>query len=406
MFTKLNKYLILTIVIFSIFISDIKIYAGEELSLNALSAVLYDGAGSRVLYGKNEDQVMPMASTTKIMTLIIALEYGSMEDVVTFSKYASIQPDVQMDAACGEQYYLKDLLYVMMMQSYNDVAVAIAEYVADIYTSKKQDANGVVSRETEESKEAVKVFANLMNDKAKELGCVDTYFITPNGLDAEDENGIHSTTATEMAKIAAYAIKIPKVEEICTTRNYWFSEINGKRTVNVGTTNRFLDMMDGAVGMKTGFTNAAGYCYVGVIKRDGKLLISVVLGCGWPPNKNYKWTDTKALMNYGINNYFYQKIFVPEEYVKVRVTDGVEDYVATYIPFYLDMILAEDEKIEVKYKISEEITAPVEANKEVGMVCIYIDGDLYRAFSILTKDNVKKKEFSWYFLNIFKEILF
>lgn len=407
MLSRLKKYIILSITIFSVVVSDVTIYAEEAISLNALSAVLYDGAGGRVLYGKNEDQVMPMASTTKIMTLIIALEYGNMEDVVTFSKYASIQPDVQMDAACGEQYYLKDLLYVMMMQSYNDVAVAIAEYVADVHISKKQDADIVANRETGESKEAVKVFANLMNDKAKELGCVDTYFITPNGLDAEDENGIHSTTATEMAKIAAYAIKIPKVEEICTTRNYWFSEINGKRTVNVGTTNRFLDMMDGAVGMKTGFTNAAGYCYVGAIKRDGKLLISVVFGCGWPPNKNYKWIDTKTLMNYGINNYFYQKIFVPDEdYVQLEVMDGVKNYVTTYIPFYLDLILSENEKVEVKYKVLEKIAAPVDKNTEVGTVYIYIDGELYRTFSILTCDEVKKKDYSWHFLNLFKEILF
>lgn len=406
MLSKTKKYLILIIVISSIFISDIKIYAKEDLLLNALSAVLYDGIGDRVLYGKNENQIMPMASTTKIMTLIIALEYGNVDDVVTFSKYASMQPDVQMDAVCGEQYYLKDLLYVMMMQSYNDVAVAIAEYVADVYIGEKQEADIVRARECTESQEAVKIFALLMNEKASELGCVDTYFITPNGLDSVDENGVHSTTAKELAIIAAYAIQNPVIENICTTKQYSMNEINGKRNVSVSTTNRFLDMMDGAVGMKTGFTNDAGYCYVGVVKRDGKTLISVVLGCGWPPNKNYKWTDTKALMNYGINNYFYQKIFVPEEYVKVRVTDGVEDYVATYIPFYLDMILAEDEKIEVKYKISEKITAPVEANKEVGMVCIYIDGDLYRAFSILTKDNVKKKEFSWYFLNIFNEILF
>ncbi len=407
MLSRLKKYIILSIIIFSVIISDIKIYAGEELSLNALSAVLYDAAGGRVLYGKNENQVMPMASTTKIMTLIIALEYGNLEDVVTFSKYASSQPDVQMDAVCGEQYYLKDLLHVMMMQSYNDVAVAIAEYVADIYLSDKQDVEIVTNRETEESKEAVKVFAGLMNEKAKELGCINTYFITPNGLDAQDENGVHSTTAAELAQIAAYAIKIPEVEEICTTRSYSFTEINGKRNVSVGTTNRFLDMISGAVGMKTGFTADAGYCYVGAVKRDGKILISVVLGCGWPPNKNYKWLDTKTLMNYGINNFFYQKIFVPEEsYKKIPVNNGVADYVDTYIPFSLDLILAEDEKIDVIYNIKEELTAPVAKNEEVGMVCIYIDGELFRAFSILTVDEVDKKDFSWHFLNIFKEILF
>ena len=406
-FSKIKKYILTFIIIFSVFFSDINICQAEELSLNAISAVLYDGDAGRVLYGKNENQIMPMASTTKIMTLIIALEYGNLDDVVTFSKYAAMQPDVQMNAQCGEQYYLKDLLHVMMMQSYNDVAVAVAEYVADTYLDKVQVSQKVSERKTEESKERIKVFAGLMNDKAKELECYDTYFITPNGLDAEDENGIHSTTATDMAKIASYAIKIQLIEEICTTRNYSFSELNGNRTVDVGTTNRFLDMLDGAVGMKTGFTNNAGYCYVGAVKKDGKLLISVVLGCGWPPNKNYKWLDTKTLMNYGINNYFYQKIFVStDNYKKIPINNGVIEYVDTYIPFSLDMILTEGEKVEVIFNVREGLTAPINKNQEVGIVCIYIDNELFRSFSILAQNEVKKKAFIWYFINIYEEMLF
>lgn len=407
MFVNLKKYILLSVLIISIIISDTKIYANEDLMLNALSAVLYDGDAGRVLYGKNENQVMPMASTTKIMTLVIALEYGNLDDVVTFSKYAAMQPDVQMNAKVGEQYYLKDLLYVMMLQSYNDVAVAVAEYVSDVYTDDIQAAEIVKSRKTEESKDKIKIFAGLMNAKAKELECYDTYFITPNGLDSEDENGFHSSTAENMAKIAAYAIKIPQVEEICTTRNYSFSEINGIRNVSISTTNRFLDMQDGAVGMKTGFTNAAGYCYVGAVKKDGKLLISVVLGCGWPPNKSYKWTDTKALMNYGINNYFYQKIFVPTDfYKKISVKDGIEPYVDTYIPFSLDMIISEKEEIKVTYSIREELDAPIEKNEEVGMVYIYIDSELFRVFPILTKNKVIQKDYLWYFKAFFEEILF
>ena len=407
MYKKIKKYILTFIIIFSVFFSDINLCQAEELSLNALSAVLYDGDAGRVLYGKNENQVMPIASTTKIMTLIIALEYGNLDDVVTFSKYAAMQPDVQMDAKCGEQYYLRDLLHVMMMQSYNDVAIAVAEYVADTYTDKKQVSDIVSNRKKEESIEKIKIFAGLMNDKAKELECYDTYFITPNGLDAEDENGIHSSTATDMAKITSYAIKIQLIEEICTTRNYSFSELNGNRTVDVGTTNRFLDMLDGAVGMKTGFTNDAGYCYVGAIKKDGKLLISVVLGCGWPPNKNYKWIDTKTLMNYGINNYFFQKVFVSiDNYKKIHILNGVEEYIDTYIPFTLDMILAEDDTVEVLYSVKEGLKAPINKNQEVGTVYIYVDGELFRAFSILAKNNVRKKDLNWYFLNIFKEMMF
>ena len=407
MYIKIKKYILLFIAVLSVAFSDINLCQAEELDLNALSAVLYDGDAGRVLYGKNENQVLPMASTTKIMTLIIALEYGNLDDVVTFSKYAAMQPDVQMNAKCGEQYYLKDLLHVMMMQSYNDVAVAVAEYVVDTYLDKTQETETVTERTTEESKEKIKVFAGLMNNKAKELECYDTYFITPNGLDAEDENGIHSSTATDMAKIAAYAIKIQLIEEICTTRNYGFSELNGNRNVDVGTTNRFLDMFDGAVGMKTGFTNDAGYCYVGAIRKDGKLLISVVLGCGWPPDKNYKWIDTKELMNYGINHYFYQKIFVSTDlYKKVPVDNGIHEYIDTYIPFSLDLIIAKEEKVEVIYNVKQGLKAPIKKNQEVGIVCIYINDQLFRSFSILAKNNVMKKDFSWYFNNIYKDFLF
>lgn len=397
--------IIFTLIITSVSTCPVTVSAEQDfLKLYANAAVLIDGSNGRILYGKNEDKVLPMASTTKVMTLIIALEYGNLDDIVTISKYASSQPDVQMDAVTGEQYVLKDLLHAMMMQSYNDVAVAIAEYVADVYMNEQQQAEIVSQRTTEDSKEMVKVFAGLMNEKAKKLGCFNTYFITPNGLDAQDENGIHSTTAYELAKICAYAVSIEDVINICTTRKYSFKEINGKRSINIGTTNRFLDMMNGAVGLKTGFTGNAGYCFAGAVKRDGKIFISVVLGSGWPPNKNYKWVDTKALMNYGINNYFYQKIFVPDEdYERIAVNDGVEEYVDTYIPFSLGMLMSENDGIDIVYVTPDYVRAPVDINEEVGKVNIYLNGNLYTSFPILTKKSVPEKDFWWCLKFVLKE---
>ena len=368
----------------------------KELKLYATSAVLLDGSNGRVLYGKNENKVMPMASTTKVMTLVIALEYGNLNDVVTFSRYAASQPDVQMNAKTGEQYYLRDLLYVMMMQSYNDVAVAVAEYVADKHVNGRQESETVKERSTDESKELVHIFADLMNKKAKTLGCVDTYFITPNGLDAQDDNGIHSTTAYELALICAYAVGKQEVVEICTTRQYSFSEINGKRNVSIGTTDRFLDMINGAVGLKTGFTGNAGYCFAGAVKRDGKTLISIVLGSGWPPNKSYKWTDTKILMNYGLNEFFYRKIFIPdEEYVRLMVYDGKKDEILTYIPYSLDMLIGENEEVDIVYSMPDFVNAPVELNQEIGSVNIYIDDKLVKSLPVLAKEEVQKKDFMW-----------
>ncbi len=398
MLKKIKKIIFISILIIAQIFANNTIVSAEqtELKLYANAAVLIDADTGRILYGSNEDKVLPMASTTKVMTLIIALEYGNLEDVVTVSKYAASQPDVQLNALAGEQYVLKDLLHAMMMQSYNDVAVAIAEYVADVYTSEKQDSETVRNRTTEESKEMVKTFATLMNEKAKSLGCVDTYFITPNGLDAQDENGIHGTTAYELAKICAYAVGKEEVIDICTTRSYAFSEINGKRNINIGTTDRFLDMMEGAVGLKTGFTGNAGYCFAGAVKRDGKTLISVVLGSGWPPNKNYKWADTKALMNYGINNYFYQNIFVPDEdYKSVPVIEGTKEYVDTYIPFSLGMLIGEDDEVDVVYVMPDCVIAPVGTNEEIGRVNIYINDELFTSFPILSKEEVPEKDFWW-----------
>lgn len=403
----IKKIFVVMLIVFSLVITNVSdINADEgELKLYATSAVLIDGSNGRVLYGKNENKVMPMASTTKVMTLIIALEYGNPDDVVTFSKYAASQPDVQMNAKAGEQYCLRDLLYVMMMQSYNDVAVAVAEYVADKHINGAQETDVVKERSTDESKALIHFFAGLMNNKAKSLGCVDTYFITPNGLDDQDDEGEHSTTAYELALICAYAVSKQDVIDICTTRQYSFSELNNKRNVSVGTTDRFLDMVSGAVGLKTGFTGKAGYCFAGAVKKDGKILISVVLGSGWPPNKSYKWTDTKILMNYGLNDFFYRKIFIPdEEYVQIPVRDGTEEYVLTYIPYSFDMLIGENEEVDIIYSIPEYINAPVEINQEIGNVKILVDDKLVKTLPIHVKETVPEKDFVWclkYVIKIF-----
>lgn len=373
----------------------------EELELYARAAVLIDGSNNRILYGKNENEVMPMASTTKIMTLVIALENAEPDDIVTVSPYAASQPDVQLNALKGEKYRLGDLLYVMMLKSYNDVAVAIAEYVGEAHRNGAQDSEAAAKRSSEESKAYVAEFASLMNEKAAELGCTDTYFITPNGLDAQDDNGTHSTTAYELAKIAAYAVENENVIKICTTRNYSCSELNGKRNVSVATTDRFLDMVNGAVGLKTGFTGDAGYCFVGAVKHEGRTFISVVLASGWPPNKNYKWSDTKKLMNYGIDNFFPEIIFASEEeHKKVKVADGTKEEISTYIPFSMEMLIGEKESVQVVYELRECIQAPVMVNEQVGTVYIYLNGECFRTFPILAKESAAKQDYLWFLKKI------
>ncbi|MCM1307643.1 MAG: D-alanyl-D-alanine carboxypeptidase [Butyrivibrio sp.] len=377
--------------------------ADAQLELYARAAVLIDGSNNRILYGKNENEVLPMASTTKIMTLVIALENADLNATVTVSPYAASQPDVQLNALKGEQYKLGDLLYVMMLKSYNDVAAAIAEYVGEVHKNGAQDARDAAVRSAEESRGYVAEFASLMNKKAAELGCTDTYFITPNGLDAQDDAGAHSTTAFELAKIAAYAVENESVIKICTTRNYSCSELNGKRNVSVATTDRFLDMVNGAVGLKTGFTGSAGYCFVGAVKHEGRTFISVVLASGWPPNKNYKWSDTKKLMNYGIDNFFPEIIFASEERHKtVPVADGTKEEIGTYIPFSLEMLIGADESVKVIYELRECLMAPIGLNEQVGTVYIYLNGECFRTFPILSKESVAKRDYFWFLKKIWK----
>ena len=271
-------------------------------SLYALSAVLMDGESGRILYEKDGETPRPNASTTKVMTCILALENGAGDDYVMVSDKAAAQPDVQLGMREGEQYYLEDLLYSLMLMSHNDTAVAIAEHIGG----------------------STEGFAGMMNEKAKEIGCTDTYFITPNGLDAEDEKGVHHTTARDLALIMRYAIRSETFLKITQTREYSFTDLDEKREFSVHNTNALLTMTDGVLSGKTGFTGDAGYCYVCACEKDEKTFVVSLLGCGWPNNKGYKWKDSLKLLDYGEDNFDYEKFWKELKFPEVPVKDGVE----------------------------------------------------------------------------------
>ena len=368
--------------------------------LYALSACLMDADSGRVLYDKNADEVRAMASTTKIMTLIVALEYANENDIVTVSPYAASMPDVQLNIRAGEQYRLGDLYYAMMLESFNDVAVTIAEYIGECYALNQDDRTAntdIKARSYDDSKKYVRTFAKLMNEKAKELGCENTYFITPNGLDAEDENGKQSTTAKELAVIASYAIKNERFNDITGTRQYSFCEVNGTRNCSAYNKDAFLNQMNGAFGIKTGFTGNAGYCFVGALKSDGRTFISVVLGSGWPSNRTYKWKDTRKLMEYGINNFFPRTVFSTiEDYKDVRVKDGMEESTSTCIKGDLSLILCETDDVRVVYELEDYIDAPVNVGDVVGKAIIYVNGQRMGSFPITAAAAVERANYMWY----------
>lgn len=349
--------------------------------LHAKAALLLDADNNRVLFEKNGYEVMAMASTTKIMTCILALEYGDLEKEVEVSSYAASMPKVHLGMRTGEKFRLEDLLYSLMLESHNDSAVAIAETVGG----------------------SVEGFADKMNAKAKALGCKDTYFITPNGLDATKNGKSHSTTARDLALIASYAIKQEGFVPLAMTKDHSFTNLDGTRNFHVNNKNRFLGMMDGAIGIKTGFTCEAGYCFVGALKQEGKTFISVVLGCGWPPNKNWKWADTKKIMEYGLHNYNVQELYNSTPYGVVMVENGVENYAETEKEEKsISLLLSSGDKVERRYVMPKQIEAPVKEGTILGYEEYYVNQELYDKVCIKAADDVELRDFSYCLREIMK----
>jgi D-alanyl-D-alanine carboxypeptidase (penicillin-binding protein 5/6) len=366
----------------------------EPSELHALSAVLMDGDSGRVLYEKDGKTPLANASTTKVLTCIVALESSPGDDYVQVSQNAASQPEVRLGLQKGEQYYLEDLLYSLMLKSHNDTAVAIAEHCGG----------------------TVEGFARMLNRKAKQIGCKDTYFITPNGLDAQDENDKHHTTAEDLALIMRYAIKNKTFLHISQTRDYTFSEITGKRTFSVHNANALLDMMDGVLAGKTGYTSQAGYCYVCAWEEEGKTFVVSLLGCGWPNHKTYKWSDTKKLLSYGAYNYDYETYWQEPHTSKILVTDGVENMQNIGEKVYLrgkcsvtsedrekEILLKKGEAVTCKTEIPQKVSAPVLKGEKLGRIAYYLDGKLIDFYPVYAERSVEKISFKWYTEKVFHD---
>ena len=373
---------------------DMKPVAEEPAELYALSAVLMDGESGRVLYEKDGERPLANASTTKVLTCIVALENSPGDDYVQVSQNAASQPEVKLGLQKGEQYYLEDLLYSLMLKSHNDTAVAIAEHCGG----------------------SVEGFARMLNRKAKQIGCKNTYFITPNGLDAEDENGKHHTTARDLALIMRYAVKNETFLHIAQTRDYTFSEITGKRTFSVHNANAFLDMRDGVLAGKTGYTSQAGYCYVCAWEKEGKTFIVSLLGCGWPNHKTYKWSDTEKLLDFGDYNYEYETYWKEPQTGKILVTDGVEDGQDIGTKIYLrgkcsvtaydrekEVLLKKGETVTCKIEIPQKVSAPVLKGEKLGRIAYYLDGKLIDFYPVYAEKSVEKISFKWYTEKVFHD---
>ncbi|MGL5675749.1 MAG: D-alanyl-D-alanine carboxypeptidase family protein [Cellulosilyticaceae bacterium] len=345
--------------------------------------LLMDQESKRVLYENHGYDQMPMASTTKIMTCILALENNALDEVVTATSRAARAPKVKLGLQVDEKQTLGDLLYSLMMESHNDSAVAIAEHVGG----------------------SVENFCQMMTDKAKALGANSTSFETPNGLDGES----HYSTPYDMALITAYALENPKFIEITNTLDKQIPSepLKGSKVHQLINKNRFIREYGGAIGVKTGYTSKAGHCFVGAADKEGMKLIGVALGAGCDkPAKSRKYTDVKKMLNYGYANYDpYQVVGEGEEVRGVTVKKGKEEQVMVVYEDRVVVPLTEEETqaVYVKLTLPETLTAPIAANEAVGEAQVVCGDEVIMTTKLLAKDTIEKATLKDYIRKLFNK---
>lgn len=269
--------------------------ASEELSIDAKAAVLIDAASGRILYAKNENEMLPMASCTKIMTALLALEHSSLSEKVTAGKNAHGVSGTSIYLSEGESLTMEQMLYGLMLRSGNDAAVAIAEHIAG----------------------SIEAFCEMANERADELDA-DARFKNPHGLDAEG----HAASALGLARIMRQAMKNPDFRTITGTEEKIIPWVGNEYSRVLQNKNRLLSSYEGTTGGKTGYTSKAGRCLVFSAKRNGLELIGVVLNC-------YNWFDTaEQLLDYGFENYRMETVLrAGEPAALLAIAGGEQPYV-------------------------------------------------------------------------------
>ncbi len=362
-----------------VIICSIQIYAvsAEEINLNAKAAVIMDAESGKILYEKSKDQKMPNASTTKILTCLYILKHCDLDQMAEVSKNAAMQPKVRLGVREGEKYKVKDLLYGLMLESYNDCAVVLAEH-----------AEG-----------SVKKFEKRMNQMAENLGTLNTHFVTPNGLDGIDKKGRHETTAQDLAKIMARCIMNQQFLEITQAKQYTFTDGSRKRRFICNNHNALLSSMQGVISGKTGYTSKAGYCYVGAVKQKNMTMTFSVLASGWPPHKTYKWKDVRKLVQYATDHYERREIIADTSKIKeISIKNGLKEKVLLKTGnLKAAFLVKKTDKIKIESILPSFIDAPVKEGQKVGEIKYLINGKSQKSVPIYAKQSVKQKDY-WYYL--------
>ncbi len=351
----MKKFLLLPLLPFLIYITNV--LAAEPEGISAKSAVLMDAASGRLLFEKNGYERLAMASTTKIMTAVVAVESCSDDEIVTVSPNAFGVEGSSLWLEIGEKLTVRQLLLGLMLKSGNDAAVALAEHTAG----------------------SVESFVLLMNAKAREIGMKNTHFETPNGLDSDN----HYTTAYDMALLGRYAMKNPRIREIVGTKTASVPWAGKEWDRGLKNHNKLLWQLEGCTGIKTGFTKKSGRCLVSSVKRDGRELICVSL------NAPDDWNDHKRLYDYGFSEF---ETVTPAEKGKKHSEITVNEAVVElrYAENFPVSLRAEEKSLIERRTEIYKTEPPITKGEIIGREFFFCGGELLGGVDLEASKGVKK----------------
>ena len=352
-----------------------------DLGLNAKSAILMEEATGNILYESNPDERLPIASVTKVMTMLLIMEAVdsgkiSLDDMVTVSENAMSYGGSTMFLETGEQLTVNDMLKGIAVASANDGCVAMAEHLAGSESA----------------------FVDMMNEKAKELGMENTHFMNTNGLD-EDDN------YSSARDVAIMSRELMKHETIFNYTSIWMDTLRGGK-FQLANTNKLIRFYDGANGLKTGSTSKALCCLSAAAKRNDMQLIAVVLGA---PTSAERFASAKSLLDYGFANYAVNtQITAGDEVQKIAVEKGVDKEVGVVAGDSCSTLVkkGQEDNITKEIKIDETITAPIEAGQKIGTMTISRDGEVIADIDLNASSAVEKKGIGLIIKDFFATIFF
>lgn len=328
-------------------------------TITADAAILMDAGTGQILFEKDANLKKPPASTTKIMTALLALEGGDLHETVTVSPNAASVGEASLELQEGEMLTLQDLLYGALLESGNDACVALAEHICGTESN----------------------FVLLMNEKAKLIGADASSFKNTNGLPTAG----HYTTARDLATIARYALRNSVFKQIVGTRSKIIESSMGTR--HLSNTNRMLWSYEGSDGIKTGTTLEAGSCLVASATRQGRKLICVVL------NSEDRWRDSIELLDYGFNNFVYLRVVEQGTAVdRIKVEEGVVGEITAVALADLDVVvpIGGEGYLEKVVSIERQITAPVLKGQPTGRITAKFKGEVVGSVELIASHDVER----------------